>query len=170
MNTKTTSTQTQQPATVSNATQTTVRSYAQAAAQTEGHSRSYTEVAVQTTKPIPARTRSAVQEKSKPTQEREISRTATRSAPAPTRALVVHGVKLVEKLGKVREETEKSVGRVLGIRWLLKAERRQLQGKTSSSVVIYLERPSQAHHVWLGKRRLRAERYDFDRGRDVEMM
>ena len=82
---------------------------------------------------------------------------------------IVFIIKLAEKLGKVREETEKSVGRVLGICWLLKAERRQLQGKTSSSVVIYLERPSQMRHVWLGKRRLRAEQYNFDRGRDVEM-
>ena len=175
MNTATTSTQTKQTITATNGTQTTVRSYAQAAAQTqdsarnyaqvavqtEGSGRCYTQAAVQTTEPtsVPTRPAAKTQTNSSSTQKRAMP---TQSSPA-ARALVVHGVRLEEKLGRVRQELEADhFGRVLGIRWLLKEKRRE--GRTASSVVIYLERPSQAQHVWVGKRRLRAEQYDFDRG------
>ncbi len=136
-------------------TQSDVRSYADVAAQTISTSTSTS--AACTTSSIPAKsTTHAVPTKpTKPT---------TRASPTSTRALVVHGVSVKHALGKTREGLEREnskMGRIIGIRWLLKMDRRV--GKTTSSVVVYLERPGWAKHLWLGRRRLRAEGYDFDR-------
>ena len=89
-----------------------------------------------------------------------------------TRAYVIHGVPLNKRLWQVREELEKRegrrLGRVEGIRWLLRAKGRR--GKEASSVVIYLESAKERPpFLWVGYRRLRVDIYDFDRGRDIDM-
>jgi hypothetical protein len=80
-----------------------------------------------------------------------------------------------KRLWEVREELErresKRLGHVEGIRWLLPKKRRNSKDKEASSIVIYLEsakeRPS---FLWVGRKKLRVDIYDFDRGvRDIAM-
>ena len=55
-----------------------------------------------------------------------------------TKAIVVHGVPTDWRIGGVASCVERNTGRVIGVRWLLGAERRV--GKTASSVVVYLDK------------------------------
>ncbi|KAF8469936.1 hypothetical protein BDZ91DRAFT_791871 [Kalaharituber pfeilii] len=63
-----------------------------------------------------------------------------RTLPQSGRAIVVHGIAVTKKLGKVRDWMENAspwMGKIVAARWLVKKERRE--GKKASSVVIYLE-------------------------------
>ena len=58
-----------------------------------------------------------------------------------------------------------------GIRWFLPKKRRNSKDKEASSIVIYLESAKERPpFLWVGRKKLRVDIYDFDRGvRDIAM-
>ncbi|KAF8457090.1 hypothetical protein BDZ91DRAFT_800682 [Kalaharituber pfeilii] len=105
--------------------------------------------------------------------------------PQSGRAIVVHGIAVTKKLGKVRdwmENTNPWMGKIVAARWLVKKERRE--GKKASSIVIYLEGEVESDSQTPAKVRLSGKwydscLYDWDRnskvdrkgkGREVEEM
>ncbi|KAF8441942.1 hypothetical protein BDZ91DRAFT_804024 [Kalaharituber pfeilii] len=82
--------------------------------------------------------------------------------------IVVHGIALRKDLGNVRrwlEASKKDIGKTTGIRWLRKKTILTEEGKVTSSVVVYLEKPTDIGKVRLGGRWLRANVYETERGR-----
>ncbi|KAF8454865.1 hypothetical protein BDZ91DRAFT_801571 [Kalaharituber pfeilii] len=82
--------------------------------------------------------------------------------------IVVHGIALRKDLGKVRqwlEAANKELGKISGIRWLRKKTTLVEEGKKTSSAVVYLEKETEAGRVRLGRRWLRWDRYESERGR-----
>ncbi|KAF8457052.1 hypothetical protein BDZ91DRAFT_800785 [Kalaharituber pfeilii] len=87
-----------------------------------------------------------------------------------TPAIVVHGITVTKRLGNVRKwlEVDDELGvKIAGARWLLKQERRE--GKTTSSVVIYLEgagwTSQRPETLRIGGKKYRWDTYEWDRGR-----
>jgi len=82
--------------------------------------------------------------------------------PTTTRALVMHAAPLKYKPGTMRrwiEEDNKGV-KILGIRWLLREDRR---GKVASSLVIYMSDLMEVTKLRMGRRLFRTTSYDWDR-------
>ncbi|KAF8464853.1 hypothetical protein BDZ91DRAFT_763872 [Kalaharituber pfeilii] len=73
----------------------------------------------------------------------------------------------VQDLGKVRKwlEASNKLGKTVGIRWLRRKTILVEEGKKTSSVVVYLEKPIEVGKVRLGGRWLKADQYERDRGR-----
>ncbi|KAF8460051.1 hypothetical protein BDZ91DRAFT_785532 [Kalaharituber pfeilii] len=92
---------------------------------------------------------------------------ATPDAATPAHGIVIHGTALRKDLGKVRKwlEASNKLGKTVGIRWLRKKTTLVEEGKKSSSVVLYLEKPTEVEKVRLGGRWMRAGQYEWDRGR-----
>jgi len=87
---------------------------------------------------------------------------ATKGSPSATRALVMHAAPLKYMPGTMRrwiEEDNKGV-KILGIRWLLKEDRRE---QVASSLVIYLKDPVESTRLRMGRRLFRTTVYDWDR-------
>ena len=75
--------------------------------------------------------------------------------------MVIHAVPTKYKLGEVRRwlEEDNRFLTIAGSRWLLTEERRE--GKTHSSVVLYLQDPTIATSLRLGRKTLRTTTYDW---------
>ncbi|KAF8445138.1 hypothetical protein BDZ91DRAFT_754019 [Kalaharituber pfeilii] len=89
-------------------------------------------------------------------------------SPLEKKGIVVHGIALRKDLGNVRRwlETDNiGMGRITGIRWLRKKSILLEEGKKASSVVVYLETPTETGKVRLGGRWLNTSVYETDRGR-----
>jgi len=85
------------------------------------------------------------------------------SPPSPQFAVVLHAVPTKFKLGEVHrwlEEDNKYLS-IAGARWLLTKDWRG--GKSHSSVVLYLQDPTIASSLRLGRKSLRITTYDWDR-------
>ena len=85
-----------------------------------------------------------------------------KGAPSTTRALVMHAAPLKYKPGTMRrwiEEDNKRV-KILGIRWLLREDRR---GQVASSLVIYMRDLMEVTKLRMGRRLFRTTSYDWDR-------
>ncbi|KAF8462607.1 hypothetical protein BDZ91DRAFT_765154 [Kalaharituber pfeilii] len=95
------------------------------------------------------------------------TKSTTPDATTPVHGIVVHGIALRKDLGKVRKwlEASNKIGKTVGIRWLRPKTRLVEEGKKTSSVVVYLEEPTEVEKVRLGGRWLRADQYEWDRGR-----
>ncbi|KAF8456833.1 hypothetical protein BDZ91DRAFT_800943 [Kalaharituber pfeilii] len=75
---------------------------------------------------------------------------------------------LRKDLGNVQrwlQASNKDVGKITGIRWLRKKTILLEEGKKTSSVVVYLETPTEIGKVRLGGRWLKTNVYETDRGR-----
>ncbi|KAF8445456.1 hypothetical protein BDZ91DRAFT_853725 [Kalaharituber pfeilii] len=86
----------------------------------------------------------------------------------PKEGIVGHGIALRKDLRNVRrwmEADNKDIGKITGIRWLRNKTILREEGKKTSSVVVYLEDTTEVDRVRLGRRLLRACRYESDRGR-----
>ncbi|KAF8459155.1 hypothetical protein BDZ91DRAFT_799969 [Kalaharituber pfeilii] len=125
------------------------------------------------------------QNKKPPTSPPKARTSQKERLPQSGRAVVVHGIAVTKKLGKVREWMEKAnpwMGKIVAARWLVRKERRE--GKKTSSIVIYLEGEVESDSQTPAKVRLSGKwyhscLYDWDRitkvdgkgkGRDVEEM
>ncbi|KAF8475093.1 hypothetical protein BDZ91DRAFT_789324 [Kalaharituber pfeilii] len=125
------------------------------------------------------------QNKRPPTSSPKARTSQKERLPQSGRAVVVHGIAVTKKLGKVREWMEKAnpwMGKIVAARWLVRKERRE--GKKTSSIVIYLEGEVESDSQTPAKVRLSGKwyhscLYDWDRitkvdrkgkGRDVEEM
>jgi len=85
-----------------------------------------------------------------------------KGAPPTTRALVMHAAPLKYKPGTTRrwiEEDNKGV-KMLGIRWLLREDRR---GQVASSLVIYMRDLMEVTKLRMGRRLFRTTFYGWDR-------
>ncbi|KAF8471077.1 hypothetical protein BDZ91DRAFT_717626 [Kalaharituber pfeilii] len=77
------------------------------------------------------------------------------------RTIVVHGIAVTKKLGKVRDWIETAnpwMGKIVVARWLVTKERRE--GKKVSSIVIYLEGEVESDSQTPAKVRLSGKWYD----------
>ncbi|KAF8461495.1 hypothetical protein BDZ91DRAFT_797953 [Kalaharituber pfeilii] len=82
--------------------------------------------------------------------------------------IVIHGIALRKDLGKVKKwlaAANESLGKIKGIRWLRKRNLLEEAGKTTSSVVVYLEKEVDVEKVRLSGRWHRSARYESERGR-----
>ena len=97
-----------------------------------------------------------------PVQKEQKPPRGDRGAPPTTRALVMHAAPLKYKPGAMRrwiEEDNKGV-KILGIRWLLREDRR---GQVASSLVIYMRDLIEVTKLRMGRRLFRTTCYDWDR-------
>ena len=87
---------------------------------------------------------------------------ATKERPPTTRALVMHAAPLKYKPGTMRSWLEEdNIGvRIVGIRWLLREDRR---GQVASSLVIYMRDLVEVTKLRMGRRLFRTTCYDWDR-------
>ncbi|KAF8446574.1 hypothetical protein BDZ91DRAFT_787135 [Kalaharituber pfeilii] len=82
--------------------------------------------------------------------------------------IVIHGIALRKDLGKVKKwlaAANESLGKIKGIRWLRKRNLLEEAGKTTSSVVVYLEKEVDVEKVRLSGRWHRSARYESERRR-----
>ncbi|KAF8454254.1 hypothetical protein BDZ91DRAFT_853038 [Kalaharituber pfeilii] len=78
------------------------------------------------------------------------------------------GIALRKDLNNVQkwlEASNKDLGKIAGIRWLSKETILTGEGKTASSVVVYLEGQVRLDKVRLEGKWLKTSQYDWDRGR-----
>ncbi|KAF8446679.1 hypothetical protein BDZ91DRAFT_753091 [Kalaharituber pfeilii] len=85
--------------------------------------------------------------------------------------IVVPRIALRKNLGNVRRwmEADNDIGRITGIRWLIKETTLREKGKKTSLVVVYLEDTTQADRVRLGGRWLRRLRKEKKNGEHTAM-
>ncbi|KAF8462828.1 hypothetical protein BDZ91DRAFT_796842 [Kalaharituber pfeilii] len=121
-----------------------------------------------TTKTTPEATPAAAKPTLNPRPETRSPTPRRSDSPLEKKGIVVHGIALRKDLGNVRRwlETDNiGMGRITGIRWLRKKSILLEEGKKTSSVVVYLETPTETGKVWLGGRWLNTSVYETDRGR-----
>ncbi|KAF8446685.1 hypothetical protein BDZ91DRAFT_853677 [Kalaharituber pfeilii] len=82
--------------------------------------------------------------------------------------IVIHGIALRKDLGKVKKwlaAANESLGKIKGIRWLRKRNLLEEAGKTTSSVVVYLQKEVDVEKVRLSGRWHRSARHESERRR-----
>ncbi|KAF8446448.1 hypothetical protein BDZ91DRAFT_803533 [Kalaharituber pfeilii] len=82
--------------------------------------------------------------------------------------IVIYGIVLRKDLGKVKKwlsAANESLGKIQGIRWLRKQNLLEKAGKTTSSVVVYLEKEVDVEKVKLSGQWHRSARYESERRR-----